>query len=132
MKHDNGSNLKNYMLLLDDRKQAYDKKVRVLIVSRLIVKNNQSSRLCTYLKEPYYVGTKNYPKNKADAVALVISFGRNNNRSDRGGSGGSKDADKPEAIVTLHLAADYDNGSSNNEYCDNDNEPIKYFEHVKY
>ena len=38
-----------------------------------------------------------------------------------------KNAAKPEAIVTFHLAINYDSDSRNNKYFDDD-ESIKYFE----
>ena len=65
-----------------------------------------------------------------DAVALVISFRRNNNRSKCGFGGGNIDTDKLEAIISLHLTADYDNDSSNNKYLDDDNESLEFFESV--
>ena len=44
----------------------------------------------------------------------------------KGGSiGGNKDADKPDTIVTLHLA----DNNSNNKYSDDNDEMVKSFEY---
>ena len=71
-----------------------------------------------YLKEHNCLGTKNYPSTIIDSVALITSFGANSERND-GCGGGVNDADKSDAIVSLHLAED----NSDNKYSD-DNEEL--------
>ena len=70
---------------------------------------------------------KKYPNQIVDAVVLVTSFGSNSSRNKGGGRGGNKDMNKQKAIVSLHLAAKYDNDSSDDEYFDDDDELVKSF-----
>ena len=65
---------------------------------------------------------KNYANITVEAVALVTSFVSNSSRSKGDGGGGNKDVDKLEAIVTIYLATDCDNDSSNDKYFDDDDD----------
>ena len=71
-------------------------------------------QLCPYKpKNNYFVDAKNYPSTIVVTVALLTSFGANSGRT----SGGEreKDTNKPDAIVSIHLADDTGDNLDDNE-----------------
>ena len=63
--------------------------------------------------------TKNHPLTIVSTVALITSFGANTGKT--GGGEWEKNTDKPDAIVSMHLAHD------SNDNSDDDNELVKSF-----
>ena len=120
LRDDRGLNLTNSHTFVQSRKEKYDTLAQRLIASCLIVKNSTSSLAHTYLKEQYYVNQTNYPDRVIMTVAFITSFGENSTRT--GGGGGSKDTERPNAIVALYLVDDSNNNS------DYDDEPVESFE----
>ena len=88
-----------------EKTEKYDNLVHELVASRLIVKICTSRFSCvyTYIKKQYFVGAKNYSSTIFDVIALTTFFGANSERND-GCKGGNKEVDKPDVIVSLHLA----------------------------
>ena len=84
-----------------------------LIASQLIIKKCTFSRARTYLTENCFVDRKNYALTIVLMVALITSFGANSGRT----SGGEreKDTNKPDAIVSIHLADDTGDNLDDNE-----------------
>ena len=105
MLSDDGLDLPGYFKLTKVEKESYDGKARNLVLSRIITQSRTSSRTRTYLKEQYYVNQANYPSTVVETIALITSFGPNSGRSG-GGGGGEKNAEEPEAVVSIHLAID--------------------------
>ena len=100
-----GHIFKDYQSLPVEKTDTCNNFACELVASRLIVKNCTSSRTRTYLQKQYHVDAKNYPLLTVVAmVALITSFGAYSGRN--GGGGGDKDANKSDAIVSLHLAED--------------------------
>ena len=109
MLSDDGLTLNNYWFLPAEDKKKYDSLAWDLVASPLIVQNYTSSRASMYLKENYFIGAKNFHSTVVAMVVLIISFRVNSERT--GGSGGEKDTNKLNAIVSLHLADDSNNNS---------------------
>ena len=80
---------------------------RELVYSCLIINNSQSSKTRKYLKEQYIVNQSNYPNTVVEVVAMVTSFGNDDDDADR--DRGNKNTNKiPKAIISIQLA---DSGS---------------------
>ena len=98
---DDFSDLKDYFSFDQAKKDKYDKLVRELVCSRLIINNSLSSTTLTYLRKQYVVNQSNYPNTVVEVVAMMTSFGNDDVDRDRG----NKNTNKiPEAIVSIHLA----------------------------
>ena len=121
LRDNGGLTLANYHILDRSGENKYYSLARKLVASRFTVKNNQSSRARTYLKDQYFLNQANCLDKIIEAVTMIISFGKNSGSSGSGG-GGDKNTSETDAIVSLHLADD-----SNNYFNDNDG-PIGSFE----